>query len=138
MTNNSDINSDQQTPSWLKESLDSFKQDIEIIDHSPWFIVKKGYRQREEIEVFNASIFGNTEGHILIMRFFDGFAIQRLDCDEAKQPLIMLYPTGNYLWNNKKMSLDIVDFSGDDYVTPFEVALKYGKLFTYNQVIKEL
>lgn len=137
MTNNSEIDSNLLQQSWLKVSIENFNKKVEIIYHYPWLKVEKGFRYREEIEVFNVPIFGDDKGHKLVMRFFDGFAVQLTD-DDSDAPLIMIYPTGSYLWNDKDMPSDIIDFAGNDYVTPFEVALKYGKLFTYEQVLKGL
>lgn len=133
MTDHSNFKHNQLPQPWLNFSIENFSQKTTVIDHSPWLSVEKGFRHRDDIEVFDTSIFGDKKGHILDMSFFDGFAIQCMKYDDDA-PLVMLYPMGDYLWNNKEMSLDILDFSGNDFVTPFEVALKYGRLFTYYQI----
>lgn len=122
---------------WLDSSLLNFSMEVDLLGVAPWFKTTDGYHSRDEILVTNKKIFGDEQEHGLDMHFYDGFAIQDV-VDEMTTPLFMIYPKSSTVWSNKRMSVEIKDFCGSDYVTPFEVALKYGKLYTYSNIKKAI
>lgn len=115
----------------------NFSKKVDLLGIAPWFKTTDGYHSRDEILITNQNIFGDEHEHRLDMHFYDGFAIQDVR-DEMTTPLFLIYPKSSTIWNNTRMSTEIKNFCGNDYITPFEVALKYGKTYTYSNIKKAL
>lgn len=127
----------QKRKDWLDISLLNFSKAVDLLGIAPWFKVVNSFHSRDEILVTNKNIFGDEQEHGLDMLFYDGFAIQVI-CDEVTTPLFMIYPKSSNVWDNKILSTEIMDFCSSDNITPFEVALKYGELYTYSGIKKLL
>lgn len=119
-------------PKWFANSVINFKDRVKLLDISPWVKIKDGFHSRDEILVTNRNIFGDNREHGLDMVFYDGFAIEN-GCEKRMTPLFLLYPSEKNVWTDENMTEEVKDFCGSDLITPFEIALKYGKLFTYSE-----
>lgn len=89
-----------------------------------------GFHQREDMMFKDEAIFGDDKEHTLTMFFYDGFAIEKKDED----PLILFYPTEQMVLSDATMKKEIEDYCGREVETPYEVALKYGKLYEFNEI----
>lgn len=79
----------------------------------------------DKIEVRNETIFGDKESHVLEMDFLDGYAIS------TDKEFGMSYPTLEEVKKTQWMQDDILAYCGDgrNGDCPFDIALKFGKLF---------
>lgn len=79
----------------------------------------------DKIEVRNEAIFGDKESRVLEMDFLDGYAIS------TDKEFGMSYPTIEEVKRTQWMQDEILAYCGDgrngDF--PFDIALKFGKLF---------
>lgn len=89
-----------------------------------------GFHQREDMMFKDGRVFGDDKEHTLTMLFYDGFAIQKKDED----PLILFYPTEQMVLSDATMKKEIENYCGREVQTPYEVALKYGKLYEFNEI----
>lgn len=83
-----------------------------------------------EIIVVNPAIFGSNEEMVLTMTFYDGYAIEKRNDDEA--PLIMLYPSLDEVKFDLDIKTRILEYAqgaSETDITPFDSALTFGVLY---------
>lgn len=86
----------------------------------------------DEILVTDKDIFYDNEEHSLRMKFYDGFAIE----DVESKPRVMFYPSQEILFDYPDMMKAVKEYCSDGSFTPFNVALKYGKVYEFDDIIK--
>lgn len=89
----------------------------------------------DEILITNPEIFGTDEEQRLLMRFYDGYAIEeRLD---SASPLVLLYPTMEEVHHWECLLSGILEYvqgTSEDDITPHDSALKWGVLFRMTDI----
>ena len=101
---------------------------VQVVDGNPKAV---GYFECADILVTNENIFGDNEEHSINMNFYDGFAIEAKD----KNQLVLLYPTLNKVLSDPDLKKEADDYCGRYIDTPYEVALKFGKLYRLNEIM---
>lgn len=105
-----------------------FKNNVKVVDGKP---KAAGYSERRGILVTDKKIFGDEEEHPIKMNFYDGFAIEAKDKDQ----LVLLYPTLKKVLSEPDMKKEADAYCGRYIDTPYEVALKFGKLYRLNEIM---
>lgn len=105
-----------------------FKNNVKVVDGKP---KAAGHFECADILVTNENIFGDNGEHSINMDFYDGFAIEAKD----KNQLVLLYPTLNKVLSDPDLKKEADDYCGRYIDTPYEVALKFGKLYRLNEIM---
>lgn len=122
-------------PLWVDNSLKRLKIESLLISKAPWIKVKPQFFIREEYMANDETLFGDNENHVLKIIFYDGFGVE--ETKDARQPLVILYPTEETATADKEMYDEILDYSGNFVFSPFEIAIRFGKLISYER-LKEI
>lgn len=124
-------------PKWVKDSLKRIKDHVDIINKKPWLKVSHLFFYKDEYGNTNEAIFGDKKRNTINMTFYDGFAIEDTG-NNGKKPLFALYPTQYYISENEELYNWLMDNTCSQILLPFDVAMIYSKLFTFNEIQDKL
>lgn len=100
---------------------------------------EEGNMHEDEIWVSDKLFFGDNEEHKLKMWFYDGYAIEQTDINNVegikRHPYILIYPTLEQADNSEWMLNDVREYTGREDVVPYDIALKFGKLYTEKEIM---
>lgn len=99
---------------------------------------EEGDLQLDEIYIADNHIFGDNEEHKLSMDFYDGYAVENNEGNLAAvlgHPRILIYPTVEQAADSGWMLDDVCRYTGRHEVVPYDLALKFGKLYTEPEIM---
>lgn len=101
---------------------------------------EEGNFQEDEIWIADKHIFGDNEEHKLKMWLYDGYAIEQdyigNDIEGVERhPYILFYPTMEQAQDSGWMLDDVREYTGREDVNSFDLALKYGRLYTEKEIM---